>query len=89
MSNMFGAGHRRRGYINPLMIDHRYQKNGYARPALRLMIDYLHNNLRVKKINVNHSKENTSVNNLYESLGFFIYNETDDEYQRKKDLTGE
>ena len=74
------------GYINPFMIDQRYQKNGYAKSALRLMIEYLRNSLHVDKININHSKANTSVSNLYESLGFFVYNETDDEYQRKMDL---
>lgn len=45
------------GYINPLMIDFRYQKQGYAKAAMLLMIDYLQERLGVKKININHEKE--------------------------------
>jgi len=73
------------GYINPFMIDHRYQKHNYAKPALMLMIGYLREKLGVKQINVNHSKENF-VGKIYESLGFYMYNETDSEYQRQIDL---
>ncbi len=75
------------GYINPLMIDKCYQKNGYAKPAMRLMIEYLRHELGVKKININHKKENIIAGKIYESLGFFIYNETDTEYQRVLDVT--
>jgi len=75
------------GYINPIMIDHRYQKNGYAKSALRLMIDYLCNSLGVNKININHRKESVFSRKIYESLGFFVYNETENEYQLKLDLT--
>jgi len=74
------------GYINPIMIDHRYQKNGYAKPALELIIEYLRKNLGVEKININHRKENTYAGKIYESLGFYIYNETEEEYQRKLSL---
>ena len=73
------------GYINPLMIDHRYQKNNYAKPALLLIIKYLCDNLNVNKINVNHHKENIVAGRIYDSLGFVVYNETDDEYQRQLD----
>ena len=74
------------GYINPFMIDQCYQKNSYAKPALMLIVDYLRKKLGVEQINVNHSKENF-VGKIYESLGFYIYNETDSEYQRQIDLT--
>ncbi len=74
------------GYINPFMIDFHHQKNGYAKPAIRLMIDYLHQNLGVGKININHHKENMIAGKIYESLGFFVYNETENEYQRSLDL---
>ena len=71
------------GYINPFMIDHQHQKNSYAKPALKLIIEYLRDNLNVDKINVNHSKNNVTAGKIYDSLGFFVYNETDDEYQRQ------
>ncbi len=74
------------GYINPFMIDRHHQKNGYAKPAILLMINYLRQTLGVEKININHHKENVIAGKIYESLGFTIYNETDMEYQRKLDL---
>ncbi len=74
------------GYINPIMIDQHHQKNGYAKPAIRLMIDYLNNSLMVNKININHKKENIIAGEIYQSLGFLIYNETETECQRIIDL---
>ena len=74
------------GYINPLMIDYRHQKNGYAMPALELIIEYLRDTLNVEKININHHKENTVAGRIYDKLGFIVYNETDDEYQRQINL---
>jgi diamine N-acetyltransferase len=74
------------GYINPIMIDHHHQKKGYAKPAILLMIEYLHQILGIKKININHRKENVIAGKIYESLGFIIYNETEKEYQRKLNL---
>jgi RimJ/RimL family protein N-acetyltransferase len=71
------------GYINPIMIDYRYQQNNYAKLALRLIIEYLCDNLHVKKININHRKENAIAGKLYESLGFFVFNITDKEYKRQ------
>lgn len=69
------------GYINPIMIDRNHQKNGYAKPALALIIDYLRSSLGVDKININHRKENSVAGAIYESLGFLICNETETEYQ--------
>ena len=74
------------GYINPLMIDHRHQKNNYAKSALKLIIEHLRDNLNVDKINVNHRKNNIIAGKIYDSLGFFVCNETDDEYQRQMKL---
>ena len=74
------------GYVNPIMIDYRYQKNGFAKPALRLIIEYLRDSLSVERVNINHRKENVVAGKIYESLGFFIRNETDDEHQRQIDL---
>ncbi|MCL1823917.1 MAG: GNAT family N-acetyltransferase [Oscillospiraceae bacterium] len=75
------------GYINPFMIDQLHQKNNYARPALRLIMKYLKETLKAEKININHRKENIVAGKIYDSLGFIIYNETDNEYQRQIDLT--
>ena len=71
------------GYINPIMIDHNYQGNGYGKNALLLIIEYLKNNLHVNRININHRKENTEAGKIYEKLGFRIYDETENEYKRQ------
>ncbi len=75
------------GYINPLMIDQRYQKNGYAKAALLLMIEYLRKNLGVEAININHNKANVVAGAIYESLGFLVYGESENEYLRKLELS--
>jgi RimJ/RimL family protein N-acetyltransferase len=46
------------GYLNPLMIDYRYQGNGYGKQAVKLMIKYLKEKLNVIKISLGHRKEN-------------------------------
>lgn len=74
------------GYVNPLMIDQRYQRNGYARQALLLMIRYLREHLGVSRININHSKVNAAAGRLYESLGFCVYGEDEKEFLRKLEL---
>jgi RimJ/RimL family protein N-acetyltransferase len=74
------------GYINPIMIDCRFQRNGYAKSALLLMIEYLHKNLGVNKININHRKENKEAGKIYETLGFFVYTEDKNEYKRQLDV---
>ena len=75
------------GCINPLMVDYRYQGNGYGKAAVRLMIEYLRDNLHVSTINLGHSKVNIVANKMYESLGFRIIKDEDDEYYRQLDLS--
>lgn len=58
------------GWINPLMVDARHQGNGYAKAAVLRMIDHLHKNFHVNRINISHRKENQTAGQLYESLGF-------------------
>jgi len=77
------------GYINPLMIDERYQGKGYGRQAMLLMIAYLREQLHVTKINIGHRKVNTAAAHLYESLGFRIIGEAGNEYRRQLDFTDE
>jgi ribosomal protein S18 acetylase RimI-like enzyme len=70
------------GYINPLMIDERFQRQGIAREAMRLIMDYIVRKYHVPCIHINHSKENHIASRLYESLGYSIYSETEKEYRR-------
>jgi RimJ/RimL family protein N-acetyltransferase len=70
------------GYINPLMMDARYQRQGIAYEALRLIMDRLIHKYHVSCIHINHRKENHIAGKLYERLGFAIYSETEKEIQR-------
>ena len=70
------------GFINPLMIDQNYQGRGYSKVALRLAIDYLRTKLKVSEIHLGHRKENIAASKLYESLGFIIVAEDEQDYFR-------
>jgi RimJ/RimL family protein N-acetyltransferase len=75
------------GYINPLMVDERFQRQGLATQAMRLMMDYLIRKYRVPCIHINNRKENPAAARLYEKLGFAVYSETDDEFCRSNLLS--
>ncbi|MCL2124319.1 MAG: GNAT family N-acetyltransferase [Desulfovibrionaceae bacterium] len=77
------------GYINPIMIDKKYQGKGYGRQAMLLMIAYLRENLHVTKINIGHRKVNVAAARLYESLGFRIIKDRGNAYYRQLDLSDE
>ncbi|KWX74608.1 hypothetical protein AMQ84_19480 [Paenibacillus riograndensis] len=70
------------GYINPLMIDERFQRQGIAVTAMRLIMNDLICKYHVPCIHINHRKENHAAMRLYERLGFFVYSETDKEFCR-------
>jgi ribosomal protein S18 acetylase RimI-like enzyme len=70
------------GYINPLMVDKRFQRQGIAAEAMRLMVDSLIRNYHVPCIYTNHRKENLAAARLYERLGFVVYSETGKEFCR-------
>ena len=70
------------GFINPLMVDERYQKKGYAMAAIKLMIKYLVDNLHVAKINISHRKVNVVAGQMYEKLGFRVIGENEVDYFR-------
>jgi ribosomal protein S18 acetylase RimI-like enzyme len=71
-----------RGYINPLMVDERFQRQGIAAEAMRLMMDYLIRKYHVLCIHISHRKENHTAGRLYERLGFAVYIETEKELCR-------
>jgi RimJ/RimL family protein N-acetyltransferase len=74
------------GFINPLMIDEKYQKKGFAVVATKLMIQYLVDNLHVTKINISHRKVNAVAGQMYEKLGFRIVGENETEYFRSLEI---
>ena len=74
------------GYINPLMIDERYQGNGYSKAAMKSAIEKLKNDYKVSEIHIGHRKTNVAAGKLYESLGFVIFDEDETDYFRSLDL---
>lgn len=70
------------GFINPLMVDEKYQKKGYAAAATNLMIKYLVDNLHVTKINISHRKVNAVAGQMYEKIGFHVFGENEVDYFR-------
>ena len=74
------------GYINPLMIDTKYQGNHYAEQAMAIAIDILKNDYNVTKIHLGHRKTNIVAGKLYEKLGFKVTGEDEQDYFRTKDL---
>jgi GNAT superfamily N-acetyltransferase len=70
------------GYINPLMVDERFQRQGIAAEAMRLMMDYLIRKHRIPCIHISHRKENHVAGRLYERLGFAVCSETEKEFCR-------
>ncbi len=82
---LIGAGYDEdgvSGFINPFMIDEKHQKKGYALSAIRLITEYLVNNLHVNKINISHRKVNVVAGQIYERLGFVIKGEDEINYLR-------
>ncbi len=70
------------GYISPLMVDERFQRQGIAEKAIRLIMNDLIRKYHVPRIRINHRKENHAAGRLYQKLGFSIYSETETEYCR-------
>lgn len=65
------------GYINPLMIDAHYQRRGYAKQAVKLMVEYLQSKHNISRVNLGHRANNHAAARLYESLGFKVVREYD------------
>ena len=74
------------GFINPLMIDEKYQGNQYAKQAMDIAIHILKTVYHVTKINLGYRKTNIAAGKLYEKLGFEIVGEDEQDYFRTKNL---
>jgi diamine N-acetyltransferase len=64
----FDPFHQRAGV--GILIDHQYQKKGYADGALKLLIDYSFNFLKVKQLYVNVPSNNDASRALFVKNGF-------------------
>jgi len=57
-------------YISRLMIDKDHQRKGYAKAAMKLILDCIRRNSACQAIRLSYSPENITAKALYESLGF-------------------
>ena len=62
------------GFIMRLMIDKKYQRQGYGRAATLELIRRLKLNPEVELIATSYRKENTAAAKLYQALGFRAWN---------------
>jgi diamine N-acetyltransferase len=68
-----------RGYLSRLMIDARFQRNGYGRAALTQVLDRLKAIPACREIRTSFAPGNVAAEGLYLSLGFEPTGETVDE----------
>ncbi|MGR6010119.1 GNAT family N-acetyltransferase [Bacillus cereus] len=66
-------------WLDRFMIDQRYQGKGYAKRFLRLLIQFLQNKFECKTIYLSLHPDNKPAMGLYESFGFRLNGDIDDE----------
>ncbi|PEZ03341.1 spermidine acetyltransferase [Bacillus sp. AFS018417] len=66
-------------WLDRFMIDYNFQGNGYAKQFLRLLITYLQQKYQCKKIYLSLHPDNNLAMKLYESFGFHLTGDIDDE----------
>ena len=57
-------------FIMRLMVDERYQGKGYGREAMKLVLDDIRADEKVRSVAISYSPENASAKMLYAALGF-------------------
>ncbi|MBO1626745.1 GNAT family N-acetyltransferase [Bacillus arachidis] len=66
-------------WLDRFMIDYHFQGNGYAKRFLHLLIQYLQQKFQCRKIYLSLHPDNTLAMKLYESFGFHLTGDIDDE----------
>lgn len=66
------------GWIDRLMVDEKYQKNGFGRETMIEVIRRLKEHEKCKIIRTSYDQQNDTAGRLYESLGFEKTGEIDD-----------
>ena len=73
-------------WIEAFMIDKNYQQKGYGKEAMIKIIDFLKNKDTYSRIKLGHRPINYTAAVLYESLGFKVTEENDNEVIRCLDI---
>jgi diamine N-acetyltransferase len=66
-------------WIDRLMIDEKYQKNGFGKKALEMIIDIIKQDKTHSKIKISTNPENMVARKLYATLGFYETGELHDD----------
>ncbi|KFN01695.1 GNAT family N-acetyltransferase [Bacillus clarus] len=66
-------------WLDRFMIDQHFQGNGYAKHFLRLLIQYLQQKFQCKRIYLSLHPDNKLAMGLYESFGFRLTGDIDDD----------
>lgn len=66
-------------YLNQFIIDSNYQGKGYAKPLLQLLMNYFRDECGSKVIHLSIHPENRLAQKLYESIGFHLTGEIEEE----------
>lgn len=72
--------------LSQFFIDEHYQRRGYARAAVRLVLDAMKQEGRYRKVLLCYIKGNTAAKALYESFGFVETGCDEDEIVMEKPL---
>ena len=70
---------RKSVWLDRFMINQSYQRKGYAKRFLRLLIQFLQNKFECKTIYLSLHPDNKPAMGLYESFGFRLNGDIDDE----------
>jgi len=77
---MYGSfGSNKNTWIDRIIIDARYQGNGFGRSAMVKLIDIVSKKFEVEELYLSIVEENKVAYELYKSLGFEYINERDDQ----------
>jgi GNAT superfamily N-acetyltransferase len=63
------------GEVEAIMVDYKYQQQGYGKAAMNEIIGLLKNQHRCHEIRLSHRRANKAASKLYESLGFRVIND--------------
>jgi diamine N-acetyltransferase len=69
--NGLNLGHpRRQAFVTRLMVDERFQGQGYGRVAMNILLDRIRAESRIFEVGISYEPENEVARKLYASLGF-------------------
>lgn len=63
-----------------IYIDNFHQNKGYGKKSLLLLLEYIKNILKIKKVYLNVHKDNTIAINLYKKFGFNLIKKQDNNF---------